>query len=644
MFVLNLEYLQNKKNQDFLIKVIKIIILGFVSFSLLANAIPFYLGFDDVNYGIASINLSKGNLSITNELLEETGDEMFVPYAHVMTSDKKSAVPIFTIGIYSFGALSYLLGGFYGLFYFGPIITIIFLIFYERMASKFFGNLVGLLALLLLVADWQIFFVGLRFLTDNAFTLFFILGVFSILKFLQKKDDRYILLCSTFFAFSTLFRINGIVFFLTEIIIISSFFIFQYFKKSKLSVIQKQVNGSQIFLQKQLFSKSNLKIFFKLSLLLLLPWLIFFSFWFAYNDYFFGDSLTNYREQIRSDRVDSEVTNIENNIPIISPTDGTVINEFDRIKLVQYFSVPLIPDPLYFFSIITSDTDLDTWRADIWISYITLSLLSIALFLSLYFKIKVKEVLTLLFFIIVIVGFYSSPIASAHPLAPNLDDANNRYMIPASSLSFILFGFVLVELWNKLSSNQPEWNKKLKSLKLIYLLFILVFFLALLATMPATQDLYQRGFHFNDPFLYDKSFEEFEKLPEDSLIVGYGGRNTQLHTDTDLSPYLRKFIRENGDPDSILKSRLQTLKTIIGDGYTAYTFKTNIFPFDAKYFKILETQHGIILKDYSKTFCKMELISETEENVENYSSDPICFQDIVEKREKIWPVSLKWPP
>jgi len=642
MFVLNLEYLSSKKNQDFLIKVIKIIVLGFVSFSLLANAIPFYLGFDDVNYGIASIELSKGNASITNELLQETGLKFFVPYSHVITSDKKSAVPVFTAGIYSFGALSYLLGGFYGLFYFGPIMTIILLIFYERITSKFFGNLVGLLALLLLVADWQVFFVGLRFLTDNVFTLFFILGVFSILKFLQKKDDRYILLCSTFFVFSTLFRINGIVFFLIEIIIISTFFIFQYLKESKIFFKQKDLNSSEIFLQKQLFSKSNFKKFFKVSFFLLIPWLIFFSFWFSYNDYFFGDSLTNYREQIRSDRIQSEDTELSLTIPI---TSDKVSNEFERIKLVQYFSVSLIPDPLYFFLIITSDTDLDAWRSDIWISYITFSLLSIALIISLYFKIKIKEVLTLLLFIIALVGFYSSPIAAGSPLAPNLSEqANNRYMIPASFLSFILIGFVLVELWSKLSSNQPERNKKLKSLKLIYLLFILVFFLALISTMPAIQDLYQRGFHFNNPLLYANSFEELEKLPEKSLIVGYGGRNTLLHTDTHLSPYKKKFILENGDPDSIIKIRLSTLKTIIGDGYNAYTFKTNIFPFDAKYFKILEAQHGIILKDYSKTFCKMELISSTEENVDNYSSDPICFEDIVKKREKIWPVSLKWPP
>jgi len=642
MFVLNLEYFGNKKNQDFLIKVIKIIIIGFVSFSLLASAIPFYLGFDDVSFGNASINLSKGNASITNELLQEMGLKMFVPTSHVITSDKKSAVPVFTVGIYSIGALSYLLGGFYGLFYFGPIVTIILLIFYERIASKFFGNLVGLLALLLLVADWQVFFVGLRFLTDNIFTLFFILGVFGILKFLQKKDDRYILLCSTFFVISTLFRITGLVFFFTEIIIISAFFVFQYLKDSKIFFKQKDVNSSGIFLQKQLFSKSNFKKFFKLSFFLLIPWLLFSAFWLSYNDYFFGDSLTNYKEQKRGilDQEDIDVSVLTN--PLISDES---INEFERIKLAQYYSVPLIPDPLYFFLIVTSETDLDAWRSDIWISYITLSLLSIALITSLYFKIKIKEVLILLFFIITLVGFYSSPIAAGSPLALNLSEhANNRYMIPASSLSFILIGFVLVELWSKLSSNQPERNKKLKSLKLIYLLFILVFFLALISTMPAIQDMYQRGFHFNNPLLYANSFEELEKLPEKSLIVGYGGRNTLLHTDTHFSPYKPKFIRENGDPDAINQFSLGTLKTLIGDGYTAYTFKTNIFPFDAKYFQVLEAQHGIILKDYSKTFCKMELISNTEENVDNYSSDPICFEDIVEKREKIWPVSLKWSP
>jgi len=643
MFMLNLEYLDSKKNQNFLIKIIKIIILGFVSFSLLASAIPFYLGFDDVNYGIASINLSNGNISITNELLQKTNLDIFVPYQYVITSDTKSAVPVFNVGIYSLGALSYLIGGFYGLLYVGPIITIILLIFYERITSKYFGSLVGLLALLFLVADWQIFFVGLRLLTDNVFTLFFILGVFSIIKFLHTKDDRYILLCSTFFAISTLIRLNGGVFLFTEIIIISGFFSFQYFKKLK--EFNKQINENNygIILTKQIFSKSNFKRFLKISFFLLLPWLMFLAFWFSYNDYYFDDASTNYREQIQS-----------NIAPIYDETDPLSVgpkppdvsgNQFERIKLAQYYAVPLIPDPLYFFLVITSDTDLDAWRSDIWISYVTLSVLSVSLILSHFFKIKRIEVFTMILFIISLVGFFSSPIVAQSPQAIHLSEhANNRYMIPTSSLSFILLGFILVEFWRKISSNHPKNQKKWRSLKIFYLLFILVFFSALIAVMPAIQDLYQRGPHFNNPIEYFNFFKELEKLPPNSIIVGHGGRNSLMHTDTHYFLHTKKTIQEKeAEIGNILNYRMNFLKEILSEGYAAYTYKQSYFPLDAEHFKILEEQHGIILKDYSQTFCKMELIFNTEESSDNYSSDPICYQDIGIIREKIWPVTLKWP-
>ena len=135
-----------------------------------------------------------------------------------------------------------------------------------------------------------------------------------------------------------------------------------------------------------------------------------------------------------------------------------------------------------------------------------------------------------------------------------------------------------------------------------------------------------------------------EQLPETSLIiVFYNGRETLLHTDTHFYPYGHKFIQEPIS-ENIPKWKTDTLKKILSEGYTAYAYKINMFTNDAKYFKFLETDYGIILKDYSKTFCKMVLVSETEENADNYSSDPICFEDIEEKREKIWPVTLKWSP
>jgi len=634
------EYLHTKSNQDFLIKIAKIIILGFVSFSLISNAIPFYLGFDDVNYGIISINLSQGNYAITNELLQETGNTNFIPHAYVKTSND-SAIPKSGVGLNAIGAFSYLIGGFYGLFYFGPIITIVFLIIYERITTKLFGNLVGLIAILFLVADWQFFFVGLRFLTDNIFSLFFILGVFSILKFFQKKDDRYILLCSIFFSISTFFRISGGVFLPAEIIIISGFFAYNHFEKSK----KININSQSISIIK-LFSKSNVKKFFKVSLLLLIPWIVFLAFWFGSNDYYFGDATTNYRAQVRTGSIDAEDQNLQTIFSnIIIPDEGHTRNEFDRLKLVQYYLVPLMPDPLYFFLIITSDTDLNEWRSDIWISYVTVLVLSISLIMSLYFKILRKETITIIFFIVTIVAFYSSPIVAGSPLAPNLSEhANNRYMIPVSSLSFMLIGFILVGFWQKCLSKNPIFNnKKIKFLKLFYLILVIIFFIALIVTMPPIQDLYQTGFVINDPVLYSKSYEDLEKLPEKSLIIGYNGRTTLLHTDTHFYPYGNNFIKQQGNTTSLAMSKIDTLTRILEDDYQVFAHKSNMFPYDEIFFNYLESDHGIILKDYSKTFCKLELTNNLNENLINVASDPICFKDIQTISKKIWPVTLKWP-
>lgn len=634
------EYLYIKKNQDFLIKIIKIIIIGFVSFSLIASAIPFYLCCDERLYGISSINLSKGNFEITNELFQQTGDSQFIPKSFVSTINN-TAIPKSSVGLYTVGAISYLIGGFSGLLYFNPIITILLLISFERITTKFFGNRVCLLALLMVVADWHIHLIGLRFATHHIFSLFFILGTFSLIKYFHNRDEKYILLCSSFFAISTFFRINGIVAFPLEIVLLLGFLVKKNLNEN--NGINK--NKSIVFLIRQKISKFNYRKLFKVCFFLLLPWIIFLSFWFSFNDHYFGDPTTNYREQARKDTTALEQEPVVPRI-VINPEEMKNLSSsiLGRINLVQYYLVPLIPDPLYFTLIISSDTDLDLWRSDVWISYVTFSVLLITLIFSLYFKINRIEILTILLFIFGIVAFYSSPLTSDPALSQNLSEhANSRYMIPASLLSFILIGFILVKSWDKIFPKKSNRNQKLiKSLKLFYLLVITTFFSALIVVMPSIQDFYQTGFHFNNPLQYSKSYEELEKLPDKSLIVGYGGGKTLLHTDTHFYPYGKKFIENQGNPKNVPIGKIELLKEILKNGYTAYAFKNSMFLYDSKYFKFLEAEHGIILIDYSQTFCKLESISENKENTNNISSDPICFADIVERPEKIWDVTLKW--
>ena len=641
-----LENLKIKENQDFLIKISKIIIIGFVSFSLFASAIPFYLGFDDVNYGLASINLAEGNFTITNSLEQETDNPIsgayhnFIPNSYVKTA-QNDFIPKGSVGIFGIGSFFYWLGGLFGLFYFGPIVTTILLIIFERFTTKFFGSLVGLFALLFLVADWQIFFVGLRFLTDNIFSVFFILGVFSIIMFTLKKDYRYVLLCSTFFAISTFFRINGVAFFPAELLVLLVFFVVPYLKES--NIFNRNKNNSRVIIKKQIFSKSNFKKFLKISSFLLAPWIIFLAFWLSFNAYYFDDPGTSYRDQVRasSEDIDEEYQLQSYSISI----EDMPRNDFQRLQLVQYYSVPLLPDPLYFFSVIISDTDLEQWRSDIWISFIIFSIFALVLFFSLYFKIKRKETLILLFFIIIVIGFYSSPLVAIEPISANLSEhANIRYMIPVSLLSYTLIGFILVEGWRKcFPKNHTLYEKILHPIKKIYLIMIIIFFLALIVTMPSIQDFYQRGFHFNNSFQAVNSLNNLEQLPENSLIIGFSGRDTLLYTDTHFYPYGLKFVQGEGDTKDIPEFKIKILKKIMTDGHTPYAFKNNMFFYDEKYFRYLESEHGIILKDYSKTFCNLELISNTTEGIDDISSDAICFKDDIGGSKKIWNVSLKWP-
>ena len=135
---------------------------------------------------------------------------------------------------------------------------------------------------------------------------------------------------------------------------------------------------------------------------------------------------------------------------------------------------------------------------------------------------------------------------------------------------------------------------------------------------------------------------EHLELPEKSFIVGYNGRETLLHTDTHFYPYGVEFI-EKGTPDNLPQEKIETLKQILKKGYTGYTFKTNLIPADVQYFKLLEVAHGIILKNYSEAFCKMELISDTNKTIKNINSDPICYKDVKKDGKKIWDVTLKWP-
>jgi len=667
-----LQFLNIKISQISRLDWIKIVIIIFVSFSLITNFVPYTKGADDMVFALSSIDLAGGSFGLTNELLEKTGDTMFVPRQWVKTSFD-SAIPIGSFGIYGIGAVSYLVGGLYGLFYVGPIITIFLIILSERMSTKFFGSLAGLVTLVVLVADWRIFSVGLRFLNDNLYAVFFLLGTFFLIKFFYNQNPKTILFCSIFFTIGTFFRISGSIIFPIEIFLVAGFFIlakFNYIRPPVYFSPNEQLIHTEVE-PKAYILKINSKKILKIFLLMIIPWLVFGGFWLGYNQYFFGDPSTNYEVERKTYTV---VDPNQTKSPTILAKDSTIeiltgsgdkpikqVHEslrkgllaslvtFDaeRIKWVQFFSVPILPDTIKFglqFMTQTYSDEEDRHTTD-WMSILSLFILLTVVSVSILFRYKRTETIVFLILIFGIILFFSSSyIAPSQGVIPS-GGLQDRYMIPVSLLSFMLLGFIVNTIL-KGKLNKFELRKSnFKILKGVFLAVIVVFFIGSFYIMPSVQAALQTNFSINNPKDFvSETHPDSEGLTENSVIVGDKGRVTVFYGFTHLYPYEGIKSRFIGtDPQLHPQEPIQMIKFLVEEGYGVFVFRKDMLPVDEKYFRLLDSEYGIILKNYSETFCKVQLVTQIDDFSRIGISDPDCFSDIDSSSKKAWDIRLKTP-
>ena len=107
----------------------------------------------------------------------------------------------------------------------------LFLVISERLATKYFNKYVGLLVLIFLSTNEMTFWVGRGLLTSMIFSIFFIVGIHFLLKFLKTKSELQILLSSICFTLAVFIRPNGIIFIPVEIFVVVSYFIFESLKE-----------------------------------------------------------------------------------------------------------------------------------------------------------------------------------------------------------------------------------------------------------------------------------------------------------------------------------------------------------------------------------------------------------------------------
>ncbi|MCV0430397.1 hypothetical protein [Nitrosopumilus sp.] len=577
----------NVTNQTFFLSKVslcKILIIGFFGFYLISNFAPYYDTADGYTLATIGIKLSQGQYAITNELLENTGKFEFKPGDWANTIDPSYAVPLGPIGFHLWASFLYSLTGNFGLFYFGPISGILLLIVSERVSTKLFGKYVGLLAILFLVTNHIFLRSAVSFQTESSATILFLLGFYFLIKFIKNLSNLSIFLTSLFLSVATFVRINNIIFFPVELIFLFSYFIFEHLrtKNNKKSLYQKS------------FSKSA----FKKSALLLIPWIIFFSFWFGYHDFFFGDPFTTQiiiqRGEGTTDKEISSFFELES-------------RHFENIKQYSKYLLP------YQFPAMESSLfqNFDPLFGKFWLGIISILILLSGIIISLKTQDHRKEIFVICFFILSTVWFYSA-LTSEDRASYGVP---GRYMFPAFILFYMIIGFLITKIFSIDKKRIPIFG--LKIIKIFVIICLIIFFGSSIYFTPFGQAIFNGTFEIQNPFELSLNHPpDLEGLKKNNVIVAL---KTDRILEYDVIPFQIVPIDDKiAPPDSI-----SLLKNILSEDYSVFIFKTPTTIHEKIVFQDLADNHEIIFSDFSKSFCILSIKNNENTITQN---DQICLE------------------
>jgi len=343
---------------------------------------------------------------------------------------------------------------------------------------------------------------------------------------------------------------------------------------------------------------------------MILPWLSVFLFYFSYNDYYFGDPFTSY---YASCSLDTKYF-----------FSSFFIFDEDRFDSIKFYSIQYLPDIIGSNLMKNSPTVVSDFLENL-LTIFSFFILILAVVISQYQKNKRIEVFVFITLIMGFLLFYSSDYAVTI-------GKDGRFMIPALSLTFILFGYIAQRILqiNLGRYSRNETRNISKSVKvglwIIIGLFLFGSFLGL--GLYEAKKIMKDDFNFYPEVHASKYPLESEGLSNESIIVETKGRRAIEYQASPFLPATGSWFNSINelDPKLVKQERIQILKKVMKEGYTAFTFKEPDRKFEPLYFRYLESEHGIILKDYSKTFCKMIFLENLPENSgKDIKSDDICY-------------------
>jgi len=620
------------------INLAKIALIAFSSFYLIGNFQPYYdfEGIDALVYALTGIEISNGSYEISNNLLEKTGRWEFVPNQWVKTIHN-TVIPQASPGLPFLSSITYFVAKDYGLFYLGPIFTIGLLIVSERITTKLFDERIGFVSLLLLSTNFMIFTIGDNLNTDIIFTILVLIGSFYFLKFLKYNHKHAILLSSIFFVTASSFRMVGFIFFPLEVLLFIGYLVFYSSQKK-----EETKNSCNKFFKRffHFVSTRNTILFF---LFLIIPWICFFLFWSSYNYYFFGDPLISYGNIIPTPTLLSEF-DVDSNLLLEVPVSfynsegGFTLNTIGGTEIILKKTI-LIYDRLeaaggYFLYLLPSQfpwaqTLLEPYEKDFGNNFLgIISVLFFPLILFLSFKNKSNrfEIIIFTLIILAIIGIYS--------ITTLPTDIVGRYMLPAIPFFSIMLAYLIVKIFELIPKESASKPIFYKSIKVGFLVSLIIYFSFAIFISDQMQWTISENFKFKNPDDYIRIYPlDKEGLSENSILVNYFGSSAIEYGVIPFNGYLRTTFLHYTHEDFSIGS-VQLLKTTINADYDVYTLKNPKFFYDKEYFRFMLTQN-LVLKDFSKSFCKIE-IGNNSSGTMIPEPDQICYEEVEWPREKRW--------
>jgi len=595
-----MSFLKNRmKKSDLALNIGKISIILLVGVFLIGNIIPFYMASDAYLYGIAAVNLSQGVYSVTNELLEKTGRIEFTGGENWIKTIHNTTVPFSGAGLSVIAAFFYLIAGYPGIFLTTPIFAILLMIFIDRIATNLFGKYVGLVALLFLASSNLLFRNSISLQTESVFSVFLVLGAFFLIKAFKCRKNYQFFLASLFFVFSAFIRINGIIFLPVEIFVIAGYFILTTVRQEKLVNFSNQITTSKLKINVvNLFSKPR----FKTVILILIPLIIFIIFYLSYHAYFFGEAFTNYG-----------IVSTESSINKTYEIEPYSLLKFEKqdFENLKEYSKYLLP---YQFPAVfnRSSENFENVLGNEWLGIVFLLVLLFILSFSFFKKKKRMELLTFSALILANLWFFSS-ITTEYRASFGVA---GRFMLPSFALCSILYGFIIVEFFNLTLQNRKKLVRKIvKSLKVVVFIVLIGFFCFAFYFWPTMDGMLNTGINFGN-------IKEFaSRYPLD--LEGLKNNDVIVATRTDSISEYGVIIFDLDQADAIKDDSIILLKQIIQDGYDVYVLKEPTTEYEKDSLRVLTNEHGFIIKDHSKSFCKI-LIGE---EGKFQKTDNICLEN-----------------